>query len=498
MDLVCSLPLFMIIASLFCGAVCLMLGKRTAYILSAVLLCVLILFDAAVLRYTALHGSITYPMGEFPAPWGNEIRAGVLECVVLLVFLVVLLCSLGAGYRYLCLHVDESKHNLYCSLLDLASAAVISLVFTNDIFTGYVFLEILTLASCGLMVIRETGKMTLAGVRYMIMNLLGSSLFLLGVVLLYGLTGHLLMVPLHVSVAELSADPHMMLTLMFAVGVLTVGLAIKSGLFPFHSWMPDTYGWATPATASIMSSIVSKAYIFLLIKVYCRVIGPELMAQMPVHLILLILGIAGMIIGSVYAICVNNVNRMVAYSSAAQIGYIFMSLGIGGTAGYTAAVFHLLGHTVTKSLLFLVTPRLADVSGGSLTFKDLQGSALRDRASGFFFAVGAFSMVGVPAFAGFSSKLLITLAAADNGSDAVFFPAVLALTVSTVLNALYFIRTVIRIYSRPEAPDGEISPPRHSPAYLISAWVLVGCNFFFGLFPAVTAGLIEKGFRIFM
>ena len=501
MSFVCSLPLFMIVASLFSGVLCLLLKKRAAYTVCMTLLGLLAIADVIVLAYTMGHGAFTYKMGEFPAPWGNEIRAGVLECLVLLVFLIVMLCSIPAGYRYLRWEVDETKHNLYCALFNLASAAVCALVFTNDIFTGYVFLEILTLASCGLMVATETGRIVLAGVRYMIMNLLGSSLFLLGVVLLYGITGHLLMVPLHESLSEICIDSSMMLTVTLVIGVITIGLAIKSGLFPFYFWMPDTYGWSTPSTASFMSSVVSKAYIFLLIKVYWRVIGFELMDQMPIHLVLLILGIAGVIIGSISAIRTNDVNRMVAYSSAAQIGYIFMSMGIGGTAGYTAAIFHLLGHSVTKSLLFLVTPRLEEVSHNSMIFKDLHGSGLRDRFSGFLFTACALSMTGIPLFAGFASKFLIMMASWQSGSRSLFVVIALALAVSTVLNALYFLRTVIRIYSHPEDEDLSEGRPvqrRHTLGYVIPAWVLIGVNVFLGLFPAIACGLIGSGFGMLM
>ncbi len=496
MPFVCNFPLFMIIASLFSGVLCLLLGKRASHAVSTILLILLTIADAAVLCYTAANGAFTYTMGEFPAPWGNEIRAGVLECVVLLVFLIVMICSLSAGYKYLLIEIDESKYHLYCALLNLASAAVSALVFTNDIFTGYVFLEILTLASCGLMVATEFGKIVLAGVRYMIMNLLGSSLFLLGVVMLYGITGHLLMVPMRETLTELAADPSMMLTLTISIGIVTIGLAIKSGLFPFYFWMPDTYGWSTPTTASFMSSVVSKAYIFLLIKIYWRVVGMDLMERMPIQRILLFLGIAGAIIGSISAIRAVDVNRMVAYSSAAQIGYIFMSIGIGGAAGYAAAVFHLLGHTVTKSMLFLVTPRLEEVSGDSMIFKDMQGSALRDRTSGLLFTVGAFSMTGIPVFAGFSSKFLIMTAAADSGSRTVLMAVALALALSTILNALYFIRTVIRIYTHPEKDEGETAPVRRSLGYLIPAWTLVAANIFFGLLPSLTLGLINQGFTM--
>ena len=497
MNLICSFPLFMIIGGLLAGALCLLLRGPGAYRL----LCLLILFqtaaDALVLRYTLQHGAYTFSMGEFPAPWGNEIRAGVLECTVLLFFLLVLLCAVIAGYRYLKIDIDESKHPLYFALIGLLSSALCSLIFTNDIFSGYVFLEIMTLTCCGLLAVREVGRTTLAAVRYMIMNLLGSGLFLLGVILLYNITGHLLMVPIHQAVTEISADPYMMPSLTFAIGIMTIGLSIKSGLFPFHFWMPDTYGYATPSTAAIMSSIVSKSYIFLLIKIYWRAIGTDVLAKMPISQILLILGMAGVVFGSLSALRANNLNRMIAFSSAAQIGYIFMSLGLGGTLGCTAAILHMVGHSVTKSLLFLSSPHLADVSGGNLVFRNLEGSALRDHAAGLFTLCGALSMVGIPAFAGFSSKFLISIAAADTHHGRILFPVVLVLAISTVLNALYFLRTVIRIYTRPKKQNAFTAKAGVQPDFLIPGIALTFLNLFLGLVPAFTTGLLEKGLQMF-
>ena len=422
--------------------------------------CVLIAGWPLVLFYTVRTGtSFTYVMGEFPAPWGNEIRAGVLEALTALFFLIVMLCSVTAGRRFLLVDVDDSKRNLYYTLINLMTAALLAMVWTNDIFTGYVFLEILTLTSCGILIVREIGRTTLAAIRYMMLNLLGSGLFLLGVVLLYDVTGHLLMVPMQGDIARLSGDPRNMLVITMATGVLTVGLAIKSGLFPFHYWMPDTYGWATPASGSILSSLVSKCYIFLLIKIYWRVIGIEVFEKMPVRNILFVLGVCGIVFGSLSAIRASNVNRMVAFSSAAQIGYIYMGIGIGGLPGYTAAIFQIFAHSVTKSLLFLTTPRLAEASGNSLLFKNLQGSALRDRNAGFFFLLGAFSMIGIPIFAGFSAKLLFGTAAVEVSGDRKILTVILALALSSVLNALYFIRTVIRIFGKSErGQDADAAP----------------------------------------
>ena len=495
MSFVTNFPLFTIVLSLFSGVLCYLLKGKAARKYTFIYEIVLIVMVGAVLVYTYREGgSFTYVMGEFPAPWGNEIRAGVLESVMALLFLVVMRCSLSAGYRFVETDIDESKTSLYYALINLMTAALMAIVWTNDLFTGYVFVEILTLTSCGILIVRELGRTTLAAVRYMILNLLGSGLFLLGVVLLYNLTGNLLMVPMQQVIAELAEDPAVMPVLTMAVGILTIGLCIKSGLFPFHYWMPDTYGWATPASASILSSLVSKAYIFLLFKVYYRVIGIQVFVRMPIRDILLVLGICGIIAGSVNAIRANNINRMVAFSSAAQIGYIYMGIGLGGIIGYSAALFHIMAHALTKSQLFLTTPRLAEVSGDSLKFKELQGSALRDRDAGVFFTLAALSMIGIPIFAGFASKLQFGLAAAENASMVKLVMVMLALAVSSMLNALYFIRTVIRIYA--EDPRKDVRA-HHRLGYNVPMLVLTAGNLFLGLFSWVAVDLLQTGLGMF-
>ena len=126
-------------------------------------------------------GYFTYMMGHFPAPWGNEIRAGVLEALMALVFCIVMVLSLMGGLHKLEEEVEPSKENLYYILVDLLLGSLLALVYTNDIFTAYVFVEINTLAACGLIAIRQIGRTFEAAVRYMIMSLLGSGLLLMGI-----------------------------------------------------------------------------------------------------------------------------------------------------------------------------------------------------------------------------------------------------------------------------------------------------------------------------
>ena len=148
--------------------------------------------------------SYTYMMGHFPAPWGNEIRAGQLEAATALFFSLIMLLSLLGGLKKIDEHIDQNKVSLYYVVLLLLTSALMAQVYTNDIFTAYVFLEIMTLAACALIAIRKRGRTLVAATRYMIMNLIGSGLFLLGIILLYDLTGHLLMSNMKEAVAALA------------------------------------------------------------------------------------------------------------------------------------------------------------------------------------------------------------------------------------------------------------------------------------------------------
>ncbi|MDO4620505.1 MAG: proton-conducting transporter membrane subunit [Lachnospiraceae bacterium] len=498
MDMVTNIPLFTIVLSLFSGVLCMILGGKTARRYTIIYECLLIIAVSAVFAYTMRTGtSFTYTMGEFPAPWGNEIRAGILESAIALLFLLVQFCSVLGGFHFVDLDLDESKINLYYSLINLMTAALMAMTWTNDIFSSYVFIEILTLTSCGVLIVREIGRTTLAAVRYMIMNLLGSGLFLLGIVLLYDVTGHLLMVPMREEIQILAQDPGAFTVITLAVGIITIGLGIKSGLFPFHYWMPDTYGWATPTSGSLMSSLVSKCYIFILIKIYWRVVGIEVFEQMHIRTILLVLGMCGIVLGSVSALHARNVNQMVAFSSAAQIGYIYMGIGIGGVAGFTAAIFHIAAHAVTKSMLFLTTPRLAAVSGNSLLFRELQGSGIRDKNAGVFFTVSGLSMIGIPIFAGFSSKLLFGIAAVSSGSARKMVLVMLVLAVSSMLNAFYFVRTLIRIYTK-EKKTYTSRPVRHRVSYNIPMLLLTAANLALGLASGPVVDVIERGLAMFV
>lgn len=492
MSFAANLPLFCIVLSLLCAVVSAILRGRAAALLTELLACAVAVMSAFVLGLALRTGqSTTYLMGHYPHPWGNELSFGILEPLVSFVFSLVLLCCVVGGRKELIRDTEPEKRNLYYSMADLIQAALLVLVYTNDLFTGYVFIEICTIAACGLLMIRQLGRTTLASVRYMIFSLLGSGLFLLGVIFLYSITGHLLMPNLRQSIAQLWQSGQYRTPLRTAIALITVGLCIKSGLFPFHYWMPDTYGYSTPASSGILSGLVSKGYIFLLIKIIFHVFGTEVFYASGVQTVLYIFGVAGMVVGSVSAMRENDIFRMIAFSSAAQIGYIFMGIGLSPKLGIVAALFHILTHALTKPALFLSASRLSEVSGGSKRFKDLQGSAHKNRAAGAAFAAGSLSMIGLPLTMGFIAKYLFALAAFRE--EAWLIPTLLALAISTVLNTFYFARTLIRVYNTRGLGPVRPVPLRCQKTYAGAAALLTGLNIFFGVIAQPLIGLLERG-----
>lgn len=496
MDFICNFPFFSILLSLFSGTICSILPGKAAKIVNRVVIIAVGVMSGILLVYLLNRGeSFVYWMGHFPAPWGNEIRAGVLEAGMALFFCIIMYLSMAGGAHKLFDEVEESKHNLYYILINLLLSSLLALVYTNDMFTAYVFVEINTISACGLIMIRQVGRTIEAAVRYMIMSLLGSGLLLFGLCIMYDLTGHLLMSNIKESVSLLIQHDQYQIPLIVSIALMCVGLCIKSALFPFHAWLPDAYGYSTVSSAAILSSLVSKGYIFLLIKIIYRVIGFDIFNSTRIIDVLFVFGLMGMIFGSLSAIKEGDIRRMIAFSSVAQIGYIYMGFGMGTQAGMVASVFHILSHAATKSLLFIAAIGLTEVSGGSRKFIDLTGAGYRNKWAGVAFTAGSLSMVGVPLFSGFISKLLFAQAAVQ--IEGKMLAALIVLGISTVLNAIYFMKTVIRIYTATDDSSYPCITFQDMKVHAIVLILFVVLNVLLGVSSQPIVNMIEQGLAMF-
>lgn len=497
-----NLPFLSIFLAIVAGIVCASLRRGiTAYRLTLSAAMVAAIMNAAVLAYTYLGDlSFTYTMGRFVAPYGNAIKCGPLQGLLSTVFCVVLAMSLVGGRRDLFHDILPEKQRFYFVMVNLLTASLLALTYTNDVFTGYVFIEICTIASCALVMAKDNGPNLIATIRYLFMSLLGSGLFLIGLALFNSITGYLLMPSLAEAVAELAATGRYHLTLTVSIGLIVGGLGIKSAMFPFHLWLPDAHGGATTASSAMLSGLVLKGYIVLLLTMIGRVFSLDLMVEMGVMNVILAFGLLGMIFGSLGAMRERHIKRMLAYSSVAQIGYIFMGVGLGTLAGVTASCFHILVHACCKPLLFACAGRLSAVSGHHKSLRNLRGSAYRDVTAGLGFTVGALSMIGIPLFGGFVSKLYFASASLPTNKTAL---TLLTIALSTVLNALYYVPALLAIWVRPPAEEekallADVTPEEltFDRSFTTAAVVLMAGIFVLGIFYHPVLNVIEAGLRL--
>ncbi len=494
MNLIQNFPFFSIIACLLCALVTFAARQRVGHVLTMILLVVNCLLHGSVLLYNLQTGdNFFYMMGHYPAPWGNEVMAGVLEPAMALLFSFVILLSIIAGERHIHHDIHGQRRKYYWVMVDMTLVSLLALCYTNDIFTGYVFIEICTLASCGILCVREGGRSLLASVRYMVFSLVGSGLFLIGVVFLYAITGHLLFPQLHDTIQALWATGDYYLSFSVAIASMTAGLAIKSGCFPFHAWLPDAHSQATVSSSCILSGVIVKGYAVLLLKIIFRVLGPQVYVESGAQYILLIMGVAGMVACSIMAVTAKKIKVMIAYSSAAQIGYIFMGFGMGTTMGFLASLLQIVNHAVTKPMLFLTASQLSDASHMRMDFPALRGAGHRNVPAGIAFTVGSLSMVGIPLLGGFVPKLYFATEAFSLGWQKYLILG--ALAISTVLNVLYFLYTAIVLWL-PEKDDHTYKIIKPTAAQLVPVYIFVACNLALGLCSGPLVELFRRALEL--
>lgn len=493
-----NIPFFSIFFAMFCGIITpLIKSGRTARRLHGFMVALIGVLSVVLLVNVVQNGeAYTFMMGHFPAPWGNELRIGPLEALLAVMVSVVMFLTITAGSDVIYKEVVPEKQNYYFIMLNATFGAMLAMTYTNDIFTGYVFIEILTIASCTLILAKGTKQAIVGTTHYLVFGCVGSGLFLLGVCILYGITGQLLFPQMREAIAALMATGDYHFALMIVVSFMFVGLGIKSALFPFHSALPTAYGSTLTTSSGILSGLVLKAYIILAIKLVFEVFTVETLVELKIADVLFVLGVLGMVMGSVYAVHESRMKRMLAYSSVAQIGYIFMGMGLGSVAGMLAAIFHVFAHAITKSMLFVCCGAFVDEAGGKEQLENLKGAAHKNPLAGVAFTVGALSMIGVPLFAGFISKLYFATAALQmTGVRMILVLA--ALAISMILNAMYFLPSVIAIWTRAEK-DGEPAPAKVkiSPAFAFAMVLFIVVNLVLGIGYRPIVDVMELGIEL--
>jgi multicomponent Na+:H+ antiporter subunit D len=319
------------------------------------------------------------------------------------------------------------------------------IVLTGDLFNLYVFIEIVSLSSYALLGIGSK-RAPLSAFRYLVMGTTAGSFYLLGLALIFMRTGTLNMADLATILPSISGDISIGVGIVF----LLAGLALKSALFPLHGWMPDAYTDGSSTATALIAPIGTKSALYALLRVCYFVLGPVYAADNHIADALAYAGAAAIVWGSFMAMGQKELKRMLAYSSVAQVGYIALGIGLMSPYGFIGAVLHILNHACMKACLFLVSGNLRRVVGHSY-LPNLDASVRREMPwtmAGF--SVAAISMIGLPPTAGFFSKWYLALGTVQQGK----WLLLAALLVSTLMNAVYFVRIFEQVYLKPAREGG--------------------------------------------
>jgi multicomponent Na+:H+ antiporter subunit D len=276
-------------------------------------------------------------------------------------------------------------------------------------------------------------------------------------------------------------------TIRTAFAFITVGVSLKLALFPLHLWLPNAYCFAPSAVSAFIAATATKVGVYILLRFFFTVFGVSFsFAAMHVGEILMVLAATAMLVASLVAVFQNNIKRMLAYSSVAQIGYIILGISLASAAGVSAGISHLFNHALMKGALFLamgcVFLRL-----GSVEIGDMHGIAKQMPLTMAAFVIGGLSLIGVPLTTGFVSKWYLVLAALDDGYW-LLAPLILA---SSLIALVYVWRVVEAAYFQP-APVGGREVREEPAAMLIPTWLLIGANLYFGIDTSLTSGMARR------
>lgn len=432
------------------------------------------------------HGTISYPLGGWAAPWGIEYRVDALNA-----FLLVFVSGIGAvvlsGAPASVAHeIDGDRHVGFLTAYLLCLTGLLGICITGDLFNVFVFLEISALSSYLLIALGPSRRALTASFRYLILGTIGATFILIGIGLMYMMTGTLNMADAAARLAPVVNTR----TVHAAFAFFSVGVALKMALFPLHFWLPDAYTHAPSAVSAFLAGTATKVAIYVFLRFVFSVYGVEFaFERMPLAHLLLPLALATALVCSAVAVYQDNLKQLLAWSSLAQIGYIMLGISLVSVAGLTGGIVHLFNHAIIKTAMFLAVGGVV-LRRGSLQLRDLDGLATAMPWSCAAWVVGGLGLIGVPVTAGFISKWYLVGAALDAGN---WFAVVLIL-LSSLLALAYVWRVVEAIYFR--EPSAETRALREAPlSMLVPTWLLLGASLFFGIYAEGTAGFAERAAR---
>ncbi len=491
------LPVLQVVTPLVAAPLCVLLRRRVAVLVFAILVCWATFgISAVVLANVLAGGAVRYQLGGWAAPWGIEYRIDELGAFV--TFFVSALAAVVVSFapRSVADEIPEDRQYLFFTEYLLCLTGLLGIAVTGDLFNLFVFLEISSLSSYALISLGRGRQALMAAFRYLILGTIGATFILIGIGLMYMMTGTLNMsdmaerLLMDVEVRGVTMAVNRTRTVLVAFAFLSVGISLKMALFPLHEWLPNAYTYAPSVVTAFLAATATKVSVYILLRFTYTIYGASYAFELlPLDYGLITLSLIGIFIASTVAIFQTNVKRLLAYSSIAQIGYIVLGISFASISGLTGGIVHLFNHALIKGGLFLATGCIVFQRRG-LEIEDLRGIGRSMPLTTFAWVLGGLGLIGVPLTGGFISKWFLITAALERG----WWPVALLVLLSSLLAAVYVWRVVeVAYFQSPSERQDRATRAGEVPlSMLVPTYVLVGASLLFGVWTALPVGVARR------
>ena len=499
-----QIPALIVVAPLLMGLMAALIGRRGLGWWIAMLTTLLVFAGSIQLLIDVMHSgtyTVTYLMGNWPVPYGIEYRidplnAGVL-CTVALISAAVTLFA----RRSVASEVPRDRLHFFYAVWLFCQTGLLGITITGDAFNLYVLLEISSLATYTLVAMGKSRnrRALTAAINYLVLGTIGASFILVGVGFLYQVTGTLNMVDMaeHLDAIYLTwatSEPQYQKTVLTGFAFLFVGVSLKLALFPLHTWLPNAYTYAPAAVSALLAATATKVGAYISIRFIYTVVGTDVAFRgaIPTDTILMASAGAAIVIGSYIAIKQNNVKKILAYSSLAQIGYIALGFALDNKAGLTASVVHIFNHALTKGGMFMALGIVA-YRLGDTRLQDMRGLGRKLPITMGAFTAGGLGLIGVPLTAGFISKWYLVAGAIE----AERYEMAAIVLVGSMLALVYVWRVVETIYFGKR--DEKAPALKEAPVtMLVPMLLLIGASVYFGIDANTTSWVAETAATVLL
>ena len=399
--------LVVVLPLLISAIIAFMPSKIWPWIISLVTLVLHLVLSLHLLKEISISGLIIYEFGNWEPPWGISFKIDGVNIGLQLLFSIFVLISTFYSRKIFLSEIDSRDSGKAYSLWLLAIGSLNGIILTNDIFNLFVFLEISALASISLIALGagQNRKALLAAFNYLIIGAIGATFYVIGVGFAYAMTGTLNMNDLVIQLAQYSDGQ---LAIFAGMSFMLIGLMVKAAIFPVHIWLPPAYSYAPSAVSTLLAALATKTILYFFVRLLYEVfiIYPSYLSLF-LDFVLYPLSLLAIFIGTLIAIYQDDIKKLLAFSSIAQIGYITLAFSLKDHSGITSGFIHIFNHALIKGGLFMAVGYFAILQKDRVTLTSLKGFGYKYPITSFALLICGLSLIGLPLTNGFISKLYL-------------------------------------------------------------------------------------------